>query len=33
MEGCLTEAVGGNNDTDPGFDGIIPPVYMAEGSP
>ena len=33
MEGCLTEAVGDDNDTDPGFDGMILPVYMAEGSP
>ena len=27
------EAVGDDNNTDPGFDGIILPVYMAEGSP
>ena len=33
MEGCLTEAVGDDNDTDPGFDGIIQLVYMARGSP
>ena len=33
MEGCLTEAVGDDNDTDPGFDGMILPVYMPEGSP
>ena len=33
MEGCLTEAVGDDNDTDPGFGGMILPVYMAEGSP
>ena len=31
MEGRLTEAVGDGNDTDPGFDGMILPVYMAEG--
>ena len=33
VEDCLTEAVGDENNTDPGFDGMIPPVYMAEGSP
>ena len=33
VEGCLTEAVGDDNDTDPGFGGMILPVYMAEGSP
>ena len=33
MEGCLTEAIGDDNDTDPGFDGMILLVYMAEGSP
>ena len=33
VEGCLTEAVGDDNDTDSGFDGILLPVYMAEGSP
>ena len=33
MEGFLTEAVGDDNDTDPGFNGVILPKYMAEGSP
>ena len=34
VEGCLTdEAVGDDNDTDPGFYGMIPPVHMAERSP
>ena len=32
VEGCLTEAVGDDNDTDPCFDGMLLPVYMAEGS-
>ena len=30
---CLTEAAGDDNDTDPGFDGMILPVHMAEASP
>ena len=33
MEGCHTEAVGYDNDTGPGFDGMNLPVNMAEGSP
>ena len=33
VEGCHTEAVGDDYDTDPGFDGMILPIYMAEGSP
>ena len=33
MDGCLTEAIGDDNGTDPGFDGMILPVYMAEGNP
>ena len=32
VEGCLTKAVGDDNDTDPGFHGMILPVYVAEGS-
>ena len=33
VECCLTEAVGHDKDTDPGFDGGILPGYMADGSP
>ena len=33
VEGYLTEAAGVHNDTGPVVDGMILPVYMAEGSP